>query len=83
MITSYDTLIEHIKRYAPDVAIISIVDITETLLKKLHYTFPFRRVFVDKDYLNNVALSNSVLITDKAIDGHTCLVCSEKLLRGV
>lgn len=83
MITSYDTLIENIKKYAPDVAIISIVDITENLLKQLHYTFPFRRVFVDKDYLNNAALSNSVLITDKVVDGHTCLVCSEKLLRGV
>lgn len=83
MITSYDTLIENIKRFDPNVAIIAIVDVTETLLKKLHYTFPFRRVFVDKDYLDNVAISNSVLITDKTIDGHTCLVCSEKLLRGV
>ena len=82
MITSYDTLTEYIKKFTPDVAIVAIVDIQESLLKKLHYTFPFRRVFVDKEYLNNEATPNAVLITNKSVDGYTCLVCSEQLLRG-
>lgn len=83
MITSYDTLVERIRKYTPDVAIVSIVDILENLLTSLHVDFPFRRVSVDTKYLEGGTADKVVLITNKSIDGYECLVCSEELLRGM